>query len=249
VEIRTAIGGMSDYAVPVERVLFHPIFFKSGPLPKNEFISITDSIPKDSAIAIFPFAGDLDLFGMVQAHYSTRTTFSKEVLAQYTKELIHGIKQLHSKGIAHRDIKPENIMLGGGKLRFIDFGFACFYAKCAGRKGTPFYMAPEIYKQPQIKDWDKADIFALGNTLFFIMTVGQNVIHSDADDTQLNNVFQRYFSTTDIKDVREDIQNRINSTLTGSLAVFIPLIIGMTDPDENVRWSAIDCDKWVTDNK
>lgn len=248
VEIRTAIGGSSDYAVPVERVLFHPVFFRSGPLPKNEFISITDTIPKDSAIAIFPYAGDLDLFGIVQAHYATQTFFSKEVLQQYTKELIFGIEHLHARGIAHRDIKPENIMLGGGKLRFIDFGFACFYAKCAGRKGTPFYMAPEIYTQPVIQNWDKTDIFALGNTLFFLMTIGENVIQSDVDDALLNEAFEAYFTTSKMEDIQEHIQTRVKSFLTGDKAVFVPLILGMTNPDEKVRWSALDCRAWVNDN-
>jgi serine/threonine protein kinase len=185
---------------------------------------------------------------LVNAHYASHTKISKEVLVKYVKELIYALGQLHSKGIAHRDIKPENIMLGAGKLRFIDFGFACFFAKCAGRKGTPFYMSPELYTKPDIKDWDKTDIFALGNTLFFVMTIGQYVIQTDVEDKYLNSAFQEYFSNSDINDVRTDIQTRVKTLLTGDNSVFVPLIIGMTEPDETVRWSTSDCQKWIDDH-
>lgn len=245
VKIRSALGVMPDYAVPVERVLFHPVFFKSGaPLPKNEFISITDNIPKDSAVSIYPFAGDLDLFELVSVHYKTKTRIAKDVLVRYTKELLHGLKHLHEKGIAHRDIKPENIMLGEGKLKYIDFGLACFYENCEGSVGTPFYIAPEVYdKKMPVEDWDKTDVFSLGNTLFFIMTMGKNVI--DVDDRLLKQIM----TTTPREALKDDIKYTVHNYLLGTEnAVFSPLIIAMTDPDESRRLTAEECLEWVEKN-
>jgi serine/threonine protein kinase len=237
VKIRNTLGAMSDFAVPVERVLFHPIFFKAGAsLPKNEFISISDKIPKDSAVSIYPFAGDIDLFELVLAHHKTKTTFTKDIIIRYTKELVLGLKNLHEKGIAHRDIKPENIMLGEGKLKYIDFGFACFYAECKGRKGTPHYMAPELFLSGQEIEWDKTDIFSLGNTLFFVMTIGKDVIE---DETILT-------SNPDIVGIT--IRQKIERYLSGENSIFIPLITGMTEPNKNERMSAEECLEWIEQN-
>jgi len=251
VEIRSALGSMPDYAVPIERVLFHPFFLKSGFKFKNEFISITETIPKDAAISIFPFAGDLDLFEIIQRHNTVQTPISKPVLIQYIKELVSGLKNLHDHGIAHRDIKPENIMLGDGKLRYIDFGFACFYVKCEGRKGTPYYLAPEMYKEEPISQWYKNDIFSLGNTLFFILTLGENVIEvNPTGDPSMDvyNVMKRTIRRLKTEDLRSVIHDRIDAYLTGESRVFIPLIKGMTDPDETTRMSTEDCASWIESN-
>lgn len=43
------------------------------------------------------------------------------------KDLLEGLKEMHSKGIMHRDLKPENILIrnkGGLSCVIADFGLA-----------------------------------------------------------------------------------------------------------------------------
>jgi hypothetical protein len=89
-----------------------------------------------------------------------------------------GLDAAHRNEIVHRDIKPANIMVAstarGERARIVDFGIA--QAPSAGSKltqvgiavGTPGYVAPE---QLMGLDTDgRADLFALGVTLFEMLT-------------------------------------------------------------------------------
>ena len=80
------------------------------------------------------------------------------------------------KNIVHRDIKPENILVNDiGKYKLGDFGVARTMEKTKGNlsvKGTPSYMAPEVYKA-MLKETDidaaaRADIYSLGLVLYWI---------------------------------------------------------------------------------
>jgi len=51
--------------------------------------------------------------------------FSDNISRYYFKQMINGLKYMHSAGVAHRDLKPENIMLTEDfTLKIADFGFA-----------------------------------------------------------------------------------------------------------------------------
>jgi serine/threonine protein kinase len=84
--------------------------------------------------------------------------------------------------LIHRDISPQNVFLTyDGKVKLIDFGIARAAGRLAkttlGRiKGKFSYMAPE---QVLGRDFDqRADLFALGATLFEV-TVGERLFAGD----------------------------------------------------------------------
>lgn len=91
------------------------------------------------------------------------------------KQIVYGLQACHAANICHRDIKLENIMFDKDyNIKLCDFGFA---NNCEGPikgllktiLGTPMYKGPELcYKLPY--DGKKVDIFALGVTLFTILT-------------------------------------------------------------------------------
>lgn len=100
-----------------------------------------------------------------------------EVVAQAAE----GVHAAHRCGLVHRDLKPGNIMLerrpdGSWKAYVVDFGLVRDLDASATAShavaGTPHYMAPEQVRGAVDRiDW-RADVWALGATLFEL-TAGQ----------------------------------------------------------------------------
>jgi serine/threonine protein kinase len=85
--------------------------------------------------------------------------------------MVAALAGLHSLGFAHRDFKPANVLVSGDAgVHLVDFGFSRHIGE-GGRsvagvvRGTPAYMAPEIWQGRGGPDYRKADLFALGKVL------------------------------------------------------------------------------------
>ena len=84
------------------------------------------------------------------------------------EQIINAVNELHINGFCHRDIKSENILFDKmNKLKIADLGFASSKVglEFSDGKGTPNYMAPEIFGEKPYKG-TYADIFAAGVVLF-----------------------------------------------------------------------------------
>jgi serine/threonine protein kinase len=77
-----------------------------------------------------------------------------------------GMADIHASGKIHRDIKPSNIQLDAeGVVKILDFGLASDGGpdhETVDARGTPCYLAPELYKTPPIKYTSSVDVFAFG---------------------------------------------------------------------------------------
>jgi tetratricopeptide (TPR) repeat protein/tRNA A-37 threonylcarbamoyl transferase component Bud32 len=83
----------------------------------------------------------------------------------------------HSDGILHRDVKPSNLLLdASGKLWITDFGLARCQRDLALTQtgdvvGTRQYMSPEQARGQQALIDHRTDIYALGVTLYEMLTL------------------------------------------------------------------------------
>ncbi len=128
------------------------------------------------------------------------TRLDPDVLADHLQIFIkvcEAVSFAHSRGVIHRDLKPSNIMVGEyGQVYVMDWGIARLMPdlpiteKSSHHKsivtvsrsenkdidspgtivGTPRYMAPEQVQGDHERIDHRADIFALGGTLYQILT-------------------------------------------------------------------------------
>ena|GEM_PF-2362928 len=105
--------------------------------------------------------------------------FPPEVALAVVRQAAEGLAYAHARAVIHRDIKPENIMLSSdGTVKITDMGLAKRLGSTSKESqitlagtilGTPRYMAPEQIRTPEKTD-HRADIWALGVTLYFLLT-------------------------------------------------------------------------------
>lgn len=102
---------------------------------------------------------------------SGRATFHRHHEAGFA-----GVDYLHRHlRIAHRDLSLENVLVHNGVCKISDFGLSVdANARCCGRVGKAYYMAPEVVAG-ETYDPVKADVWSLG-ILWFILLTGSPLV-------------------------------------------------------------------------
>ncbi|KAH8548474.1 kinase-like domain-containing protein, partial [Umbelopsis sp. PMI_123] len=103
--------------------------------------------------------------------------FKEPLLSHFTRQILQGLKYLHSKHILHRDIKGGNILVQeDGICKISDFGLSKLndqdevYDQNSkmSLQGSIFWMAPEVVKNEPYSA--KVDIWSLGCTVIEMYT-------------------------------------------------------------------------------
>ena len=107
-----------------------------------------------------------DLHGFVQR---ARGPLPPQQVRAITRDVAHGIRQLHRQGIIHCDIKPANILLTRAHGRLVakigDLGSAIDAPGGCDSHGTARYQAPEAI----VGDTRcKSDVFGAGASVFYM---------------------------------------------------------------------------------
>ena len=120
-----------------------------------------------------------------------RRKLSEKTAKFLFRQIILGIKHIHSKKIVHRDIKLENILIDlNNNIKICDFGIGrilknekqMLFDKC----GTPMYMAPEILLSSKTKGYEgfPVDIWSSGISLYIMLsgTLPFNLKNKESSD-------------------------------------------------------------------
>ncbi|KAL4711776.1 hypothetical protein ACJJTC_005945 [Scirpophaga incertulas] len=149
-------------------------------------------------------------------------TLSEKKTRYIMRQVLEGVRYVHSKSIVHRDLKPENILLDDQlNVKITDFGFAKvlkdgerLFELC----GTPGYLAPETLKANMFDDAPgygmEVDVWACG-VIMFTLLVGCPPFWHRKQMIMLRNIMEGKYSFTSPEwaDISEDPKDLIRRLL------------------------------------
>ena len=141
-------------------------------------------------LIIMEYINGGNLFSFVKK----RRKLSEKTAKFLFRQIIQGIKYIHSKNIVHRDIKLENILIDvNNNIKICDFGIGKILdnknKKLHDQCGTPMYMAPEILLSTKEKGYDAfpVDLWSAGIALYIMLSGTLPFSIHDEDISSINN--------------------------------------------------------------
>ena len=223
-------------------IVLRKIIYNTSEGTMSEFKALSDSIEKGTVCSIYDLADGLELYNYITYNRETGTELGYREIQKYARDLLNCLSDLDTARIAHRDLKPSNLILNKGTITMIDFGFACFLGECIDQIGTPVFLPPEYFKPRGVEDWQKSDIFAMGLTLFSLITNGHLIIH-----LRTNEELKEFYRERSNRSIGNYFQSAVihYARTYKMLYSFMKLILGMLEPVPQIRWTIKECYDWL----
>jgi serine/threonine-protein kinase len=147
----------------------------------------------------------------------------EEVLA-VADQVLDALAAAHEKGVVHRDLKPENLFLTrDGVVKLLDFGIGALKelkgvptsTLSGATMGTPAFMAPEQARGRWDEVDGQTDLWALGATMFTLLT-GEYVHEGQTVNETLALAVTQ--PARRIKALRQDLPERVAALIDKALA-------------------------------
>lgn len=155
-------GDIADYSLFKKEVAI---------LTKMNHENIIKMVDHGDGMILLELAENGSLESYLYHHPRLRRSFKERIV----RDLLNGLRYLHSQGIIHHDLKPGNLLLMKNKqLKISDFGLSVHkedenVGEVGKGLGTISYMAPEMMpvQTNRGRRYDeKVDIFSVGIILF-----------------------------------------------------------------------------------
>jgi serine/threonine protein kinase len=205
---------------------------------------------KDYILIIMEYINGGNLFSFVKK----RRKVSEKTAKFLFKQIILGIKHIHSHNIVHRDIKLENILIDlNNNIKICDFGIGRVLASpdqlLFDQCGTPMYIAPEIllstketgYKGFPVDIWSSgiALYILLSGTLPFSFKNGSSISIEESEKNNHHNTEELQFAIVNsepkyIENVSEEARDLLRGLLN-------------KNPDKRLTCNEILAHPWLKD--
>lgn len=148
-----------------------------------------------------------------------RGHFTEKDAAVIIRQLLSWINYCHARNIVHRDIKPENILLETNKdfsqVKIIDFGISVVKEANVYIEesiGTPYYIAPEVWKKKYDEKWDE---WSCGVILYILLS-GTPPFNAPTDAEMKKKILDGSFSLSGKTwdDISEEAKDLVSQLLT-----------------------------------
>ena len=193
---------------------------------------------KACSFFVLEFIDGENLDNIRQKYQKRKENIDQNLIMKIFLGIMNGLSYLHKKGITHRDICPDNIMLDkNNQIKITDFGLSAYYIQNPNipknlvyngtTVGRRLFVGNELLRgkvpgDKNIRYNEKNDIFALGVTMFYLMTHGYPKL-----------LLSRIQDNNDLFFVEQINENLYSKDL-------INLIMKMLDLNQNIRPNSFD---------
>eukprot|EP00005_Dracoamoeba_jomungandri_P002510 CAMPEP_0174255172 /NCGR_PEP_ID=MMETSP0439-20130205/4509_1 /TAXON_ID=0 /ORGANISM="Stereomyxa ramosa, Strain Chinc5" /LENGTH=486 /DNA_ID=CAMNT_0015337229 /DNA_START=78 /DNA_END=1538 /DNA_ORIENTATION=- len=166
---------------------------------------------------------------------------SQKLLLSLTKDLLQGLKCIHSKNLIHVDIKPQNLLLTclncknqnikctehtKLRLKIGDYGITKMKGDKNFETGDSEYLSPELMSKVldfsgSIKITEKVDIFSAGLVLLELAIWPQRRESKDIP-RKIDNLYEMRYENIRRKVCGEDLADRPPAFMTALCAMIAP---------------------------